>query len=142
MGTALETEEDCTPIYSEGAIVPAEYGWLPRPLDKVGRLRGGPWEKTTVKSVFHNFVAYAGLERYGATHGRNLSLIPGRVFQARFAKKATKQTWMCTFMILAVGVLYGKTANATKYRAAVVSRKVNEDPEYAPGDVASCLLVP
>ena len=39
---------------------------------------------------------------------------------------------MCTFMILAVGVLYGKTATATKFRTAVVTRKVNEDPEYGP----------
>ena len=35
-------------------------------------------------------------------------------------------------MILAVGVLYGKTATATKFRTAVVTRKVNEDPEYGP----------
>ncbi len=87
---------------------------------------------TAVKSVFHNFVAYAALLRYGPTHGRNLSLIPDRVFQARFAKKATKQTWICTSKIFAVGVFYSKTPTATKYRAEVVSRKVNEDPEYDP----------
>jgi hypothetical protein len=54
-------EKDCTPTYPEGTIVPAEYGWLPRPNDKIARPRGASWEKTAVKSVFHNFVAYAAL---------------------------------------------------------------------------------
>ncbi len=65
-------------------MVPAKYAWLPRSNDNINRPRGTSWDKTTVKSVLHNLVVYATLERFGPTYGNYLSFKPGRVFQMRF----------------------------------------------------------
>ncbi len=65
--------------------------------------------------------------------------MPGRVFQQRFATKNTadtQKTSIRTFMIFAVGMVYGKTPSTTKFHAAVVSRKLDQDSEWGPEETS------
>lgn len=113
------------PSAGVGMLVLGDLAHLPQVGELLPAATNSTWDTCTVVKVTSNFVQTNALPRSGK-QSHSLVLKAGMQVQVRLPLEDSPTT----VHLLAVGIIYGRTKSASKYRAAVIRRRTGEQKAW------------